>query len=268
MKLKNTLVYLIVLCLYSTDLIANNKTALIIEGTASSHKGSFMSLKRNLSDWDFDLKQYATDNKFGAGLEIELGVINLDEYEFVLISVYQGTFSNHMLSQFTEYVKKGGKLFMVYQSFPKYYFSKSMEQNTNHLLQLMDVDDRVVFDFDESFMKSHGSIKLVDNEARLKNTSRRQAIKLKKTSNKDLSQFKALMNPGHYYHRNSDLDEAISIIEFNATDSKKITTVFWKSGEGMFGIGTEANSSAASNTNVYNAWKLIFKILMNESILL
>lgn len=268
MNLRNSLVNLIVLFAYSTCLSATNLNALIIEGTASDHEGSFMALKRNLTEWDFDVKQYVTDNSFGAGLEIEIGEINLKDYDVVLVSVHQGTFSNNLLSQFSEYVNNGGKLFMVYQSFPKYYFSESMETNTNELLQLMNINDRVVFDFDETLTKQYGSIKLVDNETRLKNTSRKQTIKLKKHINKDLSQFKALMNPGHYYHRNSDLDQACSIVEFNATDSKKVTSVFWKSGKGIFGIGTEVNSSGAANTNVYNAWKLIHKVLMNQSITL
>jgi hypothetical protein len=179
--------------------------------------------------------------------------------------VHQGTFSSSLLAEFTEYVSQGGRLLLVYQSFPKYYFSESMEVNSNELLKSLNIDDKVVFDYDESMLKQYGSIQVIDNNTRLINTSRLNTLRLKKGINKDLSPFKAIMNPGHFYHRNSELDNACDIIEFNATDSKKITSVFWKVGQGKIGIGTELNSTGASNTNVYNAWKLICKVLMNET---
>ena len=72
-----------------------------------------------------------------------------------------------------------------------------------------------------------------------------------------------MKKPGHYFHRNSKLTEAKSIIEYNTIDMKKVCSVFWQNeAGGVLGIGSELHSSGASNNGVYNSWKLTLEQLL------
>jgi len=262
--MKHTLKSFVLMLIASYQLSAGNIKALIIEGTASSHKGSFMALQRNLDSWDFDVQQYVSSNQLGSGLEIHLNELELEDYQAVFVSIHQGTFSKTVLDSFSEYVKRGGHLFIVYQSYPKSYFVNAIEENSNKLLRTLGIEDEVVYQIADADKSHLGSIKLINEDARLVNSSRALRNKLKKENNLVASPFKAMMNPGHSFHRNSKLNQAKSIVEFNGTKTNQVTSVFWEAGNGTVGIGTELNSCAAANTQVYNSWKLIISLLFNQ----
>ena len=264
MKYKNTLLSLLASLCFIISSYSQDHRALIIEGSASTHQGSFMAFKRNLKDWSFQTKTFISDDSFGTGLELNINELELDAFDVVLMSIHQGTLSSNLIEQIVNYIHSGGKFYIVYQSFPKYYFADNMSDNTNELLSLLGFEDKVVYGHDSDEATNMGSLIIVTDEERKIHSSRSFKKQMTKTRNTTLSPCKAMMKPGHYFHRNSSLHNAKSIIEFNCLDKKRVCSVFWQNNNGgVLGIGTELHSSGASNSGVYNSWKLTLEELMD-----
>lgn len=251
------LLFLLFSCMNEISAQANQR-GLIIEGDSPSVSNSFNRIKSTNRSVDFDVITYAHHPERGAGNSIDVDFYDFYLYDYILISVNEGSFSETFLSNMTAYVQNGGRLFINYQSFPRFRYVYWIEETTNKMLNDLGIDDEIVYDSIRLSDPVYGSLLEVDDETRIINTSRKAIAKLKHTANTRSSQYKCLFNSGHYFYKNADLSEAKSILEFNSDSLMMPVAAFWTSGLGVFGIGSEEYSMSAASKSVGNSWELLW----------
>ena len=244
------------------------QSALIIEGESSDVANTFKSIVINNDEVHFDVYRYPTIKDVGAGNGIQIDFLNLENYDYILVSVHQGTLSDNLLSRLSKYVLEGGRLYILYQSFPKPFFIESMELSSNEMLKLLRIDDEIKYENALFERNVRGSLLRISEEERLENSSRLGVNKIKKEQNHKVTPYKATMSSGHYFQKSSDLSDASVLFEFNSLNIRHSVAAFWKAGAGVFGIGTEQYTSSAPQRDVYAAWKAIWQGLNIERNLL
>lgn len=234
---------------------------LIVAGGQNYAPQAFASIKRNHKELTFETISYPVHEKFGAGNNVTIDLSDLSNYGYVFISIDQGTLSENNLQEIAEYLKQGGKVFMLYDSNQRDCFTESMANNANKLLSILKIRDEIKFqkvDFDPF---SNGSILAIDDQTRKQFTTQKSMKWMKNQGNATYSSYTATMKSGHCFYKGSDLSASSLILEFNNQSGKYHTGAFWRTGAGVLGIGTERMTSGEAPRNSFKAGDIVWDAL-------
>jgi len=234
---------------------------LIIEGDSELVSNSFELFKKKNPQIKFDVFQFAHNSEDGSGNAIAINFYGLYQYDYILISVHEGSLSNQFIERLSAYVLDGGRAYVMYQSYPRPYYVESMAETSNQFLKYLHIDDEIIYDSLILKTKMYGSLLEVDDKTRKINTSRKAINSLKHTPNTTSSQYFCEIDSGHFFYKNSDLSDATTILEFNADSLRAPIAAFWTAGKGVLGIGTEKYSSCSTRKSSGSAWQLIWKAI-------
>jgi len=245
----------------NADPVSKEQVLIVAGGQKYAHQ-AFSSIKRIYKSVNFTVDSYPYSERLGSGREMTIDLNNISKFNKAFITIDQGTLSEQSLKELADFVLAGGKLYLLFDSKAKQRHVASMEENSNQLLKMLEVDDELVYKSTDLESKLLGTLVEISDKERRRNSSRYNKNRLKKVKNKSVSAFKSTMGSGHYIERKSKLKNASVLLEFNSSSEQYTTNAFWDfEGGGVLGIGTEAYTSGKSPAQVYHAGKAIWTTL-------
>ena len=156
---------------------------LVIAGGKKKAETAFAGIKSQNTDLVYEVMSYPSHEKLGAGNNVILNLDGLFDYAYLFISIDQGTLSEETLTIIGEYVKAGGKAFLLWDSNARNCFTESMANNANTLLEKLGVDDEVKFEKIDFKSFSRGSILPISDKTRKYFTSNKSLNWIKNRGN-------------------------------------------------------------------------------------
>lgn len=216
--------------------LENDKKMLIIQGSANIDSLSFKPFREYHENYKISTIDYASHESLGSGYEIDIELGEIKDFDLILVKLDMGSFSNVFLDKLSNYVRAGGKLYLLLNPNLKLHYIDKMEHNINYLISKCYIQDRVKFDqafIDVKYIS--GILTAIQNRGRFEQT---EYIDL------SLRRYLSSFSIGFGIKTISDLSEAYRIYKFSTPEVELITNIFWKVGLGTIGVGTEQVTSA------------------------